>query len=77
MRLREYLADKPHGELTRLAKASDVHYTTLWKIVHRGYRLQDYSKAKAVSLATSGAVTVADLCEVDSVPPPPATGTDG
>jgi hypothetical protein len=69
MKLAEYV----QGEVTRrnkfkttilkaLAKKSGVSYMTL-TIVERGGKMVHYDKAKCVSQATGGAVTVEELCE--------------
>lgn len=76
MTLSDYLADKKRGELMRLVRVSGLDYTTVWKIARTDHRLRDYQKAKALSLATNGLVSVEALCEPAPVPVAP-TGTDG
>lgn len=67
MTLAEYLETRPRkrGELRRLAQESGLDYSTVWRIARRGDRLDSYSKAKRLSAATGGAVSIADLCDVD------------
>lgn len=48
--------------LKDLAKKSGVSFLTL-QILERGGKMQNYDKAKAVSEATDGKVTIKDLCE--------------
>lgn len=48
--------------LTEFAERSGVSLLTLQNI-DRGSKLVNYNKAKDVSKATKGAVTVKDLCE--------------
>lgn len=48
--------------LKRLAKQSGVSLLTL-QIVERGGNMDSYGKAKQVSEATGGKVSVKDLCE--------------
>lgn len=76
MTLSEYLetANK-RGEMARLSREARLDYSTVWKIAQRGYRLRDYKKAKALSEATGGQVSIEELCEpVDAAQ---ATGTEG
>jgi hypothetical protein len=74
MTLAEYLAEKAErgegrGEMARLARDSKLDYSTVWKIAKREHRLTEYPKAKALSDATGGLVSVEELCE-----PTKATG---
>lgn len=48
--------------LRDLAKKSGVSFLTL-QIVERGGKMSNYEKAKKVSEATQGKVTIKDLCE--------------
>jgi len=48
--------------LRNLAKLSEVSLLTL-QIVERGGQMNNYKKAKAVSEATKGKVTITELCE--------------
>lgn len=45
-----------------LARASGVHWQTI-KDVDRGMRLSNYDKAKALSNATGGKVSIKELCD--------------
>lgn len=61
MKLDEY--SKSRGiPLTEIARRSGVSYQTV-KRVSRGYRLDKYDKAKSISDACDGVVTVKELCE--------------
>jgi hypothetical protein len=62
MTLTEHLAAAKRGECARLARVSGLDYTTIWRIAHRGYRLVNYTKARSLSDATGGAVSIAELC---------------
>lgn len=71
MTLAEYLEAKgERGEMARLARESKLDYSTVWKIAKRDHRLTEYPKAKALSDATGGLVSVEELCE-----PAKAVGT--
>lgn len=79
MTLAEYLKAQPRqrGLLKRLAQESGLDYSTVWNIARRGHRLDSYRKAKRLSAATGGAVTIADICDRDAgdEDEPRATGT--
>lgn len=61
MRLGEYI-DQKLGTVKGLVKASGVSYQTV-KSARRGMLIEKYHVAKAISDATSGAVTIKELCE--------------
>lgn len=69
MKLRQWVTEQK-GDRTRrdvlidLAKASQVSLMTLLA-VDRGAVMSQYPKAKAVSEATGGDVTIKELCEHD------------
>lgn len=64
--------------IRRLARESGLDYSTVWRIARRADRLDSYSKAKKLSAATGGAVTIAELCDrdVEDEAAEPPTGTD-
>jgi hypothetical protein len=62
MTLAEFMAGKPHGTLAELARAARMSYTAVHRALN-GKPLKMYEKAKALSDATGGAVTVKELCE--------------
>jgi len=62
MRLDEWIAQRPAGELSRLQRATRLAYTTVFAIAH-GQQTPRYATAKRISDATGGEVTIADLCE--------------
>ena len=67
MTLHEYVdLCRDGGTRTRvyraLARASGVHWQTI-KDCDRGMRLANYSKAKALSDATDGKVSIKELCD--------------
>lgn len=81
MTLSEYLNAQPRrrGVLKKLAQDSGLDYSTVWNVARRGHLLDSYRKAKRLSLATGGAVSIAELCDSDAEPEadePRATGTD-
>lgn len=62
MRLREYLAGRPPNEIVRLAAKANVS-PELVRLCAQGVPIKTYLRAKAVSAATGGACSIADLCE--------------
>lgn len=67
MKLSEYLDALPHGTAMRMAKDTDVSYTTIAK-ARGGMSIQSYPIAKAISDWTGGVVTIKDLCEPIGAP---------
>jgi hypothetical protein len=61
MKLREWVKQHGRGELTRLRAASGVGWASLWR-AKRGVAVS-YAIAKKISLATNGAVSIAELCD--------------
>lgn len=61
MQFAKWLANQPRGTLARLVRETGVSSVTLHKVA-RGERLSRYGKAAALSKATDGAVSIADLC---------------
>jgi hypothetical protein len=66
MKLKEWIDRQPGDTRTevyaRLAEESGVSLQTI-SSVDRGMLLKSYPRAKAISEATGGAVTVEELCE--------------
>lgn len=62
MRLDEYVAKHGRGTMRVLAEASGVSYLTI-RNATQGMRIKLYDIALAISKATGGAVSVAELCE--------------
>ncbi len=63
MDLAKWLADQPHGALSRLKRATGLAYNTVHAIC-TGKRPPTYDSALAISNATDGAVTVAEVYEI-------------
>lgn len=62
MRLDQWVAAADPGELSRLARETQLAYTTVFAIAH-GQQTPKYATAKRISEATGGEVTIAELCE--------------
>ena len=62
MRLFDWVQQRGFGELTRLRRATGLGYTAIHEI-YRGIRKCRYDTAKAISEATGGVVSIAELCE--------------
>jgi transcriptional regulator with XRE-family HTH domain len=66
MKLNEWIDSRlkttRHAAYAELAEKSGISVQTIANI-DRGMRLNTYSRAKAISDATKGAVTVEELCE--------------
>lgn len=63
MRLRVWIKRAGRGALWRLAAQTGISYPTLHRLVHDLQRAR-YATAKAISEATSGEVSIAELCEL-------------
>lgn len=61
MRLHEWVACHPRGELARLARDTGLTRNTLWYLA-REVRPAKYETAALISRATNGAVSVDELC---------------
>jgi len=62
MRFPDWVRTQPTGTLSRLMRETGLGWTTLQRLM-RGEVLVEYLKAKLLSEAIGGAVTIADLCE--------------
>lgn len=62
MRFPQWVARQPRGILKRIELEHGVGYNTLARVM-RGEILTNYTVAKRISDATSGAVSVPELCE--------------
>lgn len=67
MRFSEYLEQAGHGEMKRLERETELGYMTLHR-TKRGERIRDYLKAKVLSEATGGKVSIAELCDPEAIP---------
>jgi cytidylate kinase len=78
MTLAEWIEKQPvqRGLLARLARESGLDYSTVWKIARENHRLDSYSKAKSLSAATGGQVSIEAICE-QKEESSSATGTEG
>lgn len=61
MRLDQWVAAAPPGELSRLSRVTQLAYTTVFAIAH-GQQTPRYDTAERISRATGGEVTIAELC---------------
>lgn len=61
MRLDEWVRRQGVGELTRLKNKTGLAYTTVHAI-YRGAQTPTFASAQALSEATGGVVTIAELC---------------
>lgn len=68
MRLKQWVAQQGRGELTRLQHETKIAYSTL-SLLASDHHVARYPTAVAISKATGGAVSIAELCEL---PQPPA-----
>lgn len=75
MRLWEWIEREGEGAKSRLHLDSRVSYQTIHDIVARRRPMRDREKARAISAATGGEVSVAELMGLD--PSDERTGTDG
>lgn len=76
MRLSEYVTG-PDGKLIRgliakLVRVSGLSYPTVQRVARDRLSLKDYGRARALSEATNGAVSIAELCE-----PAPSADSSG
>ena len=67
MTLHDWVENQGRGELSRLARETGLAYTTVFGAA-QGRRLKSYARAKLLSDATGGAVTIAELCEEPGAP---------
>jgi hypothetical protein len=65
MRLKDWLASQPYGEISRLGRVTGLAINTI-RNVRDGAHTPNYATAKAISDATRGAVTLIELF----APPP-------
>ena len=63
MVLSEWIRQRGHGAIADIARRSGLNYSTVWPLCARGERPKTYSTAKAISVATDGAVSIAELFE--------------
>lgn len=56
-----YARHAPRGFLTRIARATGLSYTTVHAVFRRGKRLKRIDKARAISDATAGQVSIGEL----------------
>lgn len=69
MRLRDFVSDEngelKRGEIARLVRAADLSYPTVHAVARGKDYLRSYERARRLSDATNGVVTVTDLCTPD------------
>lgn len=65
-KLRAYIADRPKGEVARLAKAAKVSHAQLSRIAD-GHRGASLPVAIAIANATNGLITPADVAAAKKV----------
>lgn len=74
MRLKQWVAQQGRGELTRLQHETKIAYSTL-SLLASDHHVARYPTAVAISKATGGAVSIAELCELPPPPPPQLRST--
>ena len=62
MTLAEYIEKDGYGSITRIMRDSGCAYMTVWRAV-RGLGAVRLATAKAISQATRGEVSIAELCD--------------
>jgi hypothetical protein len=62
MLLKEYIEIHGRGTMKTLARDANVSYVTVRNSV-AGMLIKRYEVARAISIATGGAVSIAELCE--------------
>lgn len=62
MTLLEWIEARGRGEVSRLMRVTGLAYTTIL-YARSGDKRVGYDTAKAISRATDGAVSIAELCE--------------
>jgi len=69
MRLSEFVCDEngepKRGEIARLVRITGISYPTVHAVARGAGYLRNYDRARRLSDATDGVVTVADLCTPD------------
>lgn len=69
MRLSEFVCDEngepKRGEIARLVRITGISYPTVHAVARGSDYLRSYDRARKLSDATDGVVTVADLCTPD------------
>lgn len=69
MRLSEFVCDEDgtpkRGEIARLVRITGISYPTVHAVARGADYLRNYDRARKLSDATDGLVTVADLCTPD------------
>lgn len=63
MKFAEYIAHAPKGEMSRLCRVTGLGYSTINELKNGKRCLHRYDVAAKLSLATGGAVTIAELCD--------------
>lgn len=66
MRFDEWVRTQPRGTLERVKREARCSGMTIWRLKQR-QTINDYAMAKRISAATSGAVSVAELCDSDAI----------
>jgi hypothetical protein len=61
MRLSEWIAQRPRGEITRLMRVTGISYAAMHALSH-DKNVALFRTAVIISEATGGAVTVRELC---------------
>jgi hypothetical protein len=67
-----WVATQPHGTLKRIEREYGAGYSTLHRLMNGG-RLDSYDLAERISKATSGAVSIEELCRRPNADPAPPT----